>query len=82
MKRKTLRQFIIFILLLAADITLFILLAKVFRYVLWDTVGYGPDQSRDHIVQETRRFKSTSHHRSRRTRDHIYTMHRICVQIP
>ena len=40
MKRKTLRQFIIFILLLAADITLFILLAKVFRYVLWDTVGY------------------------------------------
>ena len=39
-KRKTLRQFIIFILLLAADITLFILLAKVFRYVLWDTVGY------------------------------------------
>lgn len=40
MKRKTLRQFIIFILLLAADITLFILLAKVFRYVLWDIVGY------------------------------------------
>ena len=40
MKRKTLRQFIIFILLLAADITLFILLAKAFRYVLWDIVGY------------------------------------------
>ncbi len=40
MKRKSLRQFIIFILLLAADITLFILLAKVFRYVLWDIVGY------------------------------------------
>ena len=40
MKRKTLHQFIIFILLLAADIALFILLAKVLRYVLWDTVGF------------------------------------------
>ena len=40
MKRKTLRQFIIFILLLAVDIALFILLAEVIRWVLWDTVGY------------------------------------------
>lgn len=30
----------IFLLLLAADIALFILLAEVFRWVLWDTVGY------------------------------------------